>query len=42
MIRLKIFELHAVYDMKMWTYRRGIPLQNASPVEATLKGALDR
>lgn len=39
-LRLKISELSAVYDMKMEAYRRGVPLQNASPVVVTLRAQL--
>ena len=41
-LRLKISELSAVYDMKMQAYRRGVPLQDASPVQLSLKAALSR
>lgn len=40
-LRLKISELHAVYDMKMQAYRRGVT-GNASAVKASLRGAMDR
>jgi Domain of unknown function (DUF1992) len=41
-LRLKISELSAVYEMKMQTYGRGLHLQEASPVEVTLKAQLSR
>jgi len=40
-LRLKISELHAVYDMKMQAYRRAVT-GKASAVKASLKGAMDR